>query len=172
MAVSWRNAAPIASIVIALAAAAFTGLQWLETRDQAFLTTKPHVNFDIENDPDQPTVGIAITNAGPGPASIKAITFYVDRKPVADADQMGQSYAKLSPAELDYQIMEPDDTLAVGERVWLISYRKPRGGKINQANKSGFADFIEKSAAIEVEFCSVIREHACWTKCSDKGRCR
>jgi hypothetical protein len=56
-------------------------------------------------------VGIAITNAGPGPAGIKAITFYVDRKPVADADDMGRTYAKLSAAELGYQIMEPGDTL-------------------------------------------------------------
>jgi hypothetical protein len=28
-------------------------------------------------------------------------------------------------------IMEPGDTLAVGEKVWLINYRKPRGGKVD-----------------------------------------
>ena len=77
----------------------------------------------------------SFTNAGPGPAAIKAITFYVDRKPVADADEMGRTYAKLPAAELDYQIMEPGDTLAVGEKIWLISYRKPRGGKVNQQPK-------------------------------------
>jgi hypothetical protein len=117
-------------------------------------------------------VGIAITNAGPGQATIKAITFYVDRKPVADADDMGRTYAKLPAAELDYQIMEPGDTLAVGEKVWLISYRKPRSSKVNQATKAAFGDFLDQRAAIEIEFCSVIRETECWTKCSDKGRCR
>jgi hypothetical protein len=172
MATFWRNLAPAAAIFISLAAAVFSGLQWLATRDQVFLATKPHVDFDIKYDSDEPMVGIAITNAGPGPAGIKAITFYVDRKPVADADDMGRTYAKLPQAELDYQIMEPGDTLAVGEKVWLISYRKPRGGKVNQASKAAFGDFLDKSAAIEIEFCSVIRETECWTKCSDKGRCR
>jgi hypothetical protein len=171
MATFWRNLAPAAAIVISLAAAVFSGLQWLETRDQVFLTTKPHVDFDTEYDPDEPEVGIAIRNAGPGPAAIKAITFYVDRKPVADADDMGRTYAKLPTAELDYQIMEPGDTVAVGEKIWLISYRKPRGGKVNQAHKEAFGDFLDKNAAIEIEFCSVIRETECWTKCSDKGRC-
>jgi hypothetical protein len=37
-------------------------------RDQLFLATKPHVDFDIEDDSDEPMVGIAIKNAGPGPA--------------------------------------------------------------------------------------------------------
>jgi hypothetical protein len=172
MATFWRNLAPAAAIFISLAVAVFSGLQWLAMRDQVFLTTKPHVDFDVEDDSDEPMVGIAITNAGPGPATIKAITFYVDRKPVADADDMGRTYAKLPAAELDSQIMEPGDTLAVGEKVWLINYRKPRGGKVNQATKAAFGDFLDKSAAIEIEFCSVIRETECWTKCSDKGRCR
>jgi hypothetical protein len=83
----WRNIAPVASIGIVLAAAVFSGLQWLDARDQAFLTTKPHVDFDTEDDSDQPIVGIAIMNAGPGPALIKSVSFYVDRKPVADADE-------------------------------------------------------------------------------------
>jgi hypothetical protein len=172
MAARWEGIASAVAIVVSLAAATFSGLQWREAREQNFLSTRPHVDFDTEDDPDEPMVGIAIMNAGPGPALIKSVSFFVDRKPVADADEMGLTYAKLSAAELDYQIMEPGDTLAVGEKVWLIDYRKPRGGNVNQKNKSAFADFIEKNAAIEIEFCSVIRETECWTKCSDKGRCR
>jgi hypothetical protein len=49
---------------------------------------------------------------------------------------MGRTYVKLPVAELDYRIMESGDTLAVGEKVWLISYRKPRGGKVNIASSS------------------------------------
>jgi hypothetical protein len=78
----------------------------------------------------------------------------------------------LPAAELHYQIIEPGDTLAVGEKVWLINYRKPRNGKVNQATKSAFGDFLDQRAAIEIEFCSVIRGTGCETKCSDKGRCR
>jgi hypothetical protein len=48
---------------------------------------------------------------------------------------MGRTYAELPAAELDYQIMEPGDTLAVGGKVWLINYRKPRGGKVTSAGE-------------------------------------
>jgi hypothetical protein len=34
---------------------------------------------------------------------------------------MGRTYAKLPAAELDYQIMEQGDALAVGAKVWLSS---------------------------------------------------
>jgi hypothetical protein len=66
-------------------------------------------------------VGIAITNARPAQAATKAVTYYVDREPVAEADDMGRTYPKLPAAELDYQIMVPGDALAVGEKVWLSS---------------------------------------------------
>jgi hypothetical protein len=51
-----------------------------ETRDQAFLATKPHVDFDIEDDSDEPLVGIAITNAGPGPGQPGAAS----KSPITD----------------------------------------------------------------------------------------
>ena len=152
MATFWRNLAPTVAILISLAAAVFSGLQWLAMRDQVFVTTKPHVDFDIEDDSDEPMVGIAIRNAGPGPAGIKAITFYVDRKPVADADEMGRTYAKLPAAELDYQIMEPGDTLAVGEKIWLISYRKPRGGKSTKQTKRRSATSSTKAPRQKLSF--------------------
>jgi hypothetical protein len=38
MAKFWRNLAPVAAICISLAAAVFSGLQWLAMRDQVFLT--------------------------------------------------------------------------------------------------------------------------------------
>lgn len=115
---------------------------------------------------------IAIKNSGPGPADIRAITFYVDRKSVTDTEEAGNVYGKLSLSELDYVTFDPDDTLAVGETAWLIQYRKPRGGKINQKNLEHFADFVDQNLAIEVQFCSTIREDLCWTKCSTKGRCQ
>src|SRR5262249_18077491 len=82
-------------------------------------------------------VGIALRNAGPGPATIKSIVFYVDRKPVQDAFEAGKTYGKLSEAELGFYELEPGDTLAVGEKVWLINYRKPKGAKVNQMLRQG-----------------------------------
>jgi hypothetical protein len=168
----WQTSGTVFSILIALAAAAFTGMQWYEARNQLVLSTKPHVDFDTEDDPDQLPVGVAVTNAGPGPATIKSVTFYVDRKSVQDAEEAGTTYAHLSDSELDYIEFEPGDTLAAGEKAWLIQYRKPRRGKINQKNIDKFADFIDQNLAIEVTFCSTIREDLCWTKCSTKGRCQ
>jgi hypothetical protein len=40
-----------------------------ETCEQAFLTTKPHVDFDIEDDSDEPMVGIAIRQSRANPVS-------------------------------------------------------------------------------------------------------
>jgi hypothetical protein len=119
---------------------------------------------------DEPPVGIAINNAGPGPATIKSVIFYVDRKPVQDAEEVATAYAKLSSEEYTYNEFDPDDTLAANEKVWLIQYRKPRGGK-SQQKLTKFADFIDQNLAIQVTFCSTVREDACWTKCSTKGRC-
>jgi hypothetical protein len=113
MATFWRSFAPAAAIFISLAAAVFSGLQWLETREQAFLATKPHVDFDIEDDSDEPMVGIAIMNAGPGPASIKAITFYVDRKPVA-GEKSGASFIAVAAAGPSGWRQQPHH--AAGER--------------------------------------------------------
>jgi hypothetical protein len=57
---SWSNVGTVASILIALAAAGFTGLQWREAHNQTLLQLKPHVDFDTQDDPDAPPVGIAI----------------------------------------------------------------------------------------------------------------
>jgi hypothetical protein len=167
----WQISGTVLSLLISLAAAGFTGLLWYETRNALLLSTKPHVDFDVEGDPDEPPVGIAISNAGPGPATIKSVIFYVDRKSVKDAEEAGMTYGKLSESELGYYELEPGDTLAVGEKVWLISYRKPKGGKINPKNLEKFADFIDQNLAIQVTFCSAVREDVCWTKCSTKDRC-
>ncbi len=168
----WRTSISVLALLIALGSAAFTGMQWRDAHQQILFATKPHVDFGIQNDPDEPPVGIAVNNAGPGPAIIKSVTFYVDRKSVRDADEAGRDYAKLSESELGYSELEPGDTLAVGDKVWLIKYRKPRGGKVVQKNIENFADFIDQHLAIEIVFCSDLQEDLCWLKCSTKDRCK
>jgi hypothetical protein len=86
MARKWHVWLPI---VISLVAVFFTGLQWWEAHTQLLLAVKPSVDFYTADDPDSPPVGIAISNAGPGPAIIKSVTFYVDRKSVRDAEEAG-----------------------------------------------------------------------------------
>ena len=43
--------------------------------------------------------------------------------------EAGTAYGGLSTAELAYFEFDPDDTLAVLEKDWLIQYRKPKVGK-------------------------------------------
>jgi hypothetical protein len=92
----WHGTGTFLSLIVSFTAAGFSGLQWYEGRDQLLLSTKPHVDFD----PDGLPVEIAVTNAGPGPAIIKSVVFYVDRKPVTDAEDAGNNYGQLSKTSL------------------------------------------------------------------------
>lgn len=133
------------------------------------LAVKPSVDFYIGDDPDSPPVGIEVENAGPGPAIVKSVKFYVDRKPVQDAEDAGKTYAKLTTAELGYTDLEPDDALAVNEKQWLIEFRTPRSGRDVRKDMERFADFIDQNLAVEITFCSIRGD--CWTRCSAKDRC-
>jgi hypothetical protein len=170
--IPWATAV---TALVAIYGAALSTVNFLDqryqTRNQLLLSTKPHVDFYIGNDPDDPPVGIAIRNAGPGAAIIKSVTFFVDRKTVRDADDVATTYAKLSDAEYTYTEFDPNDTLAAPEKEWLIQYRKPRGGKINQQKLEKFADFVDQRLGIKVTFCSTIQEDICWDKCSTKDGC-
>jgi len=152
----WQISGTVLSILIAVAAAAFTGMQWHEAHNQLLLSMTPSINFYTEDDPDEPPVGVAINNAGPGPAVIKSITYYVDRKPLRDVNE-AIDYSKLNPDQIEYVELEENDTLAVTEKVWLLKYHKPRGGKVKQKEKEldDFVDFIDQKLGIEVLFCSV-----------------
>jgi hypothetical protein len=90
---------------------------------------------------------------------------------VRDAEEVAKSYAKLTDDEFTYYEFDPTDTLAAGEKEWLIQYRKPRKGKINEQKLDKFADFVDQRLAIKVTFCSTIRENLCWPKCSTKDGC-
>jgi hypothetical protein len=162
----WQIFGVIVPIVISLAAALFTGLQWRETHNQIALSMKPSVDFDTEDDPDDPPIGIAISNSGPGPAVMKSVTFFVDRKPAKDAEEAAQR-GSLDIDGLNAFEFDEGDTLAVGEKEWLFRYRK--ANKPGDAQAVRYADFVGGHLGVEAEFCSVLGD--CWIKCSTRGRC-
>ena len=90
--------------------------QRYEAREDLVLSTKPHVDFYIEDDPDEPPVGIAVKNAGPGPATMKSVTFFVDKKVVKDTDKIGITDAKLPTLNLSI----PNSTPSI---LWLQEKR-------------------------------------------------
>ena len=163
------------TILVAIYGAVLSTIVFLdqrrEARENLILSTKPHVDFEVNDDPDEPPVGIAIRNAGPGPAVIKAVTFYVDRKAVQNADEVAKNYAKLSPDEYTYYEFGRSDTLAANEKECLIQYRKPRKGKIYDQKLDRFSDFVDQRLGIKVTFCSPVQEDRCWPKSSSKDGC-
>jgi len=166
-----RNALYMLLSVIVLAlsgifSACITYVQWREARDQLVFTMKPSIDFDTEDSAESPPVGVAIMNGGPGPAIIKSITYYVDRKPVKDESEAIQ-FGKLDSKQTNYFQFDEGDTLAANGKEWLLQHQ--RRGKEDQKELDKFSDFIDQNLGIEVRFCSILGE--CWTKCSTKGRC-
>jgi hypothetical protein len=123
------------------------------------------VDFEIEDEPDVPPVGIAIRNQGPGPAMVRSLAYFVDGKRVKDWAEAA-TRGNVNPDQAHTIAFDPGDALAAPEVAWLVEYRKPR--KANPKDVEHFVDFIDDHLAIEVTFCSVVDESACWTKCSAK----
>ncbi len=160
----------VTAIVISLFAVIFTGLQWRESHNQLLLAMKPSINILTETDPET-SAGISIQNAGPGPAKIKSITYFVNKKPVADAEK-ALEFAKVPKITDDVYTLELEegDTLGVGQTEWLIKYAKKPRGKNQQEELDKFLDFIDQDVAIQVEFCPVLGND-CAKKCSRTNWC-
>jgi len=163
------TALSVTAIVLSLIAVIFTGLQWRESHNQLLLEMKPSINI-LTTTGDRPA-GISIQDAGPGPAKIKSVTYFVDRKPVGDASK-ALDFANVPEIMNDVDILEIDegDTLAVGPTEWLIEYTKKPRSKDEQKELDQLFDFIDQHVAVEVEFCPVLGSD-CAKKCSKKKWC-
>ncbi|MGA2674857.1 MAG: hypothetical protein ABSE99_16690 [Terracidiphilus sp.] len=128
------------AVAISLVAAVFTGLQWRESHNLLLLSMKPSVDFELLDDPDDLPVGIDIQNSGPGPATIKSITYYADKKLIGDMDKL-LNFTDLSTIQT-YDF-EEGDTLAVGEHHFLLSYKNKPHGKGEQKTLDKFVDLID-----------------------------
>jgi len=162
----FRTIGTVFSVLISLLAIAFSGLQWSETRTQRILSIKPSVDFYIQDDPDEAPFGIAVTNGGPGPAVIKFVTYYLDRKPVRDSTDLIDT-AKLKSDETKNIDFDEDDTLAVNGTSWLLAHRKK--GKEDQKEVDKFIEILDNHIGVKIRFCSI--EGQCWDKCSTNGFC-
>jgi hypothetical protein len=128
---------------------------------------KPSVGIELETDTDDFPVGAQIDNAGPGPAVIRSVTYYVDRKMIGDVVKL-VDFSNLD--EVPTFDFDDGDTLAVGEHHWLLSIRSKPHGKDEEKSFDEFIDLIDHHLAIEVKFCPVLPGD-CYTKCSPKGWC-
>ena len=158
----------VLAIFISLGAAVFAGLQWRESHNLLLLSMKPSVEFELEDDPDDLPVGINIQNSGPGPAVIKSVTYYVDKKVIGDVDKVVDFENLQNVPTYDF---DEGDTLAVGEHHFLLSYKNKHHGKDEQKQLDQFVDLIDHHLAAEVVFCPVLPGD-CFSKCSTKGWCK
>jgi hypothetical protein len=136
----------VVAVVISLVALVFTGLQWRESHNLLLLSMKPSVDFELEDDPDDLPVGFNIQNSGPGPAVIKSITYYADKKVIGDVNKLADFEDLQNIATYDF---DEGDTLAVGERHWLLSYKSKPNGKDEEKKLNEFVDLILHSAVCD-----------------------
>lgn len=166
--VSTSNTISAFALVISIVALVFTGLQEKDSHNQLLLSMKPSVDFEKDFDPDDNPVGISVGNEGPGPAVIKSVTYFVDKKAVGDVDKLVEFQELGDVVTYDF---DEGDTLAVGQRHWLLSLATKVRGNDEKQELDEFVDLINHHLAVEVKFCTVLPGD-CYTKCSTKGWCR
>jgi hypothetical protein len=127
---------------------------------------KPSINFFTDVEPEDVPTGIEVSNAGPGPAVVKAITFYVDKKSFgADVDK-ALEYLNLDSADnVETMTLDKGDTIGVGEHQWLIVDKTMPDGKAQEADYKRFTEAVDKRIAVKVEYCST-NGNQCSVKCS------
>ena len=131
---------------------------------------KPSVDFMIADDPDDLPVGISLQNAGPGPARIKSVLYFVDRKPVGDVEKATDF--ETFKGDVHFTEFDEGDTLGVEATQWLLKYvPKPHAKQKDKEDEvDDFLDVIDHHLAVQVEFCPVMTGE-CGKRCSTKGWC-
>jgi hypothetical protein len=146
--------------VVALLAALFSGLQWREARDLRALVTQPVLSWYVGNDASATHIGLEIDNNGPGVAIIRSIDYFVDHHATPDlADAM--TAAGLESDRDRGEDIDDGDSLAVGQRVWVLEYRTT-----SKAERARFVQFLDDHLSASVTYCSLSGK--CWTKCTEK----
>jgi hypothetical protein len=146
------------AILISIGATIFAGLQWWEAHEQGRLANDATVNVDVDTDPAANRLGVAVRNSGPGVATIKSVTYYVDGKLISNIDD-AVDLAKLDSNRLN-EIELTDDAMGPGENVWVLRFTAKK------ADQERAADFFEKHLNVAVKYCSA--GGRCDTACADK----
>jgi len=151
------------ALVVAIVAAVFSGLQWLETRELRQLTFGAALSFEINTLAGKHRLGIGVRNAGPGVARIQTVTFYLDGK-LAD-DMVDTLETAGFDTDRDEGIeLDRGDFLAPNEIVWLIDYR-PKSREDGQRASA----LIENRVQVAIDYCATTG--ACTRICSDSAGC-
>jgi hypothetical protein len=124
-----------------------------DAHNQLLFSTRPSLSMTTFDDIDELPIGISIQNAGPGPARIKSVKYFVDGKPIVDLDK-ATNFEGLP--EVHIIELEADDTLAVGENEWLLKDTRKPHEKDDEKAMDAFVDFVDHHLVIKVEFCPIV----------------
>jgi len=153
-------------LILSVATVAISWMAYNDAHTASLLSVKPSVDFLTETEVEEPMVGVAVINAGPGPAVVREIAYFVDGKRVKDAFE---ATTYLGESELDgvrYLDYDVGDILAAGDQRWLLS-RKTANAKAEAMNK--FIDFLDRRLVVDISYCALRGE--CWSRCSRSKAC-
>lgn len=151
-------------VVISVVALCLSGYEFYDNHKRNIALDKPRVEVVQSLDEDDPEVGLKIMNLGTAPATIKDITFYVDRKP-ADLETV---IAEGKLPDSSTTEFDENDTLGVGETEWLLSLRP---SKTPKKDLDRFMTFIDDHVAVQTNVCS-ITTGKCEIQCSAPDWCK
>jgi hypothetical protein len=150
--------------IIAVVALTFPAAQWYESREQRHLAFDATIVIDVDTLLSDHRVGMAIRNIGPGVARLRSVTYYVDRKPADDPDEVLDE-AKLD-SNRDWGVdMDRGDSMAPGELDWLVDYHAEK-----KEDEDLAVDFVEKHLKIAVDYSTGAGVDK--RVCSDVGGCK
>jgi hypothetical protein len=153
----------LVSIFISFFAVVFAGLQWWDAHNQLISATKPMVNFAVE-EANLP-LGIVIENGGLGPAIIKSLDYYLDKKRVSDWNEVMRQFLITDNSIVQYEL-EDDYVLSPANKFWAIKYEKSNGPSHEVALVE---ELLDKHIGVKINYCDV--RGNCLAKCSTPHFC-
>lgn len=152
----FSNAVSMLALMVSVMAAWFTYSQWHES-------ATPYVDFYVEANFDEQDMGAAVINSGPGLAEVEEISYFVDRKRIANVEAALERFRSGSVYGMTWN---PGDHIPVNQKLWLV--RISKSGTATKEYEDA-ADFLQNHFAIRLRYCSIHRE--CKVACSLPAKC-
>jgi hypothetical protein len=135
------------ALAVAIAAAAFSGLQWFQTRSSRQAGFDTRLSFDVDTLAAKHRLGIGVRNVGPGVAHIQEVTYYLDGNPV---EEIGDTLEDIGlDSDRDSGIdLGAGDFIAPNDVIWLIDYSPG-----SREEEHRVIELFEHRLQVAVEYC-------------------
>jgi hypothetical protein len=150
------NAIATFALFVSIASAWFTYSQWHES-------ATPNVDIYTETDPDEQNLGVEILNSGPGVAEVQDVSYFVDRKRLADIKAAEEKFGSVGVSVVEWY---PGNHIPLNEKSWIFRVSK-RDATAKEYEAT--ADFLQHHFAVQIRYCSV--HHECRIACTKPNMC-